>query len=144
MRKALQALAVVVVAALLARFYPEQSADYPSSPGGPTATVEAAYEAHRSGEMLHARGTVVKLLRDDNKGSRHQKFILRTSPGHTVLVSHNIDLAPRINTLREGDTVRLYGQYEYNDRGGVVHWTHHAPQGDHEGGWIEHEGRRYE
>ncbi len=143
MRKALQAIAVIVVAALLARFYPEDTLVQPPS-GSDSAAVEQAYATRTSGRMLRAEGRVVKLLPDDNKGDRHQKFILRLASGHTILVSHNIDIAPRIDALREGDTVSLYGQYEWNERGGVVHWTHHAPRRDHEGGWIDHAGRRYE
>ena len=29
------------------------------------------------------------------------------------------------------------------ERGGVLHWTHHDPDGRRPGGWLEHEGRRY-
>ncbi len=94
--------------------------------------------------MVRVNGRVEKLLADDNKGARHQKFIVRTSSGRTVLVSHNIDLAPRVAGLREGDDVQMYGQYEWNNRGGVLHWTHHAPRGDHAEGWIDHNGKRYQ
>lgn len=44
-------------------------------------------------------------MKDDNEGSRHQKFILELSTGQTVLVAHNIDLAPRIQNIQNGDQV---------------------------------------
>ncbi|MGB3766247.1 MAG: DUF3465 domain-containing protein [Phormidesmis sp.] len=89
-------------------------------------------------------GTVDKLLTDDLEGSRHQRFILRVTPGHTVLVVHNIDLAPRVNDLREGDRLSVKGEYEWNDRGGLIHWTHRDPNSRHEDGWIIHGNVRYE
>lgn len=98
----------------------------------------------RSGEQVQSSGTVSRILSDDNEGSRHQRFIVQLSSGRTVLIAHNIDLAPRVGSLNVGDTVSFYGEYETNDRGGVIHWTHHDPRGSHVGGWVEHKGRRYE
>ena len=92
--------------------------------------------------MVEAVGAVSRLLPDDRDGSRHQRFLLRLEGGQTLLVAHNIDLAPRV-PLEPGDAVRFRGQYEWNDRGGVVHWTHHDPDGRRAGGWLEHDGRRY-
>lgn len=89
-------------------------------------------------------GVVTKVLRDDSDGSRHQRFILRLDSGQTVLVAHNIDVAPRISSLRQGDTVEFFGEFERNQKGGVVHWTHHDPAGRHEAGWLRHEGRTYQ
>ena len=61
-----------------------------------------------------------------------------------LLVAHNIDLAPRVPGLAPGVTVRFHGEYEWNERGGVIHWTHRAPREDHAHGWIEYRGRRYQ
>ncbi|MCA8961076.1 MAG: DUF3465 domain-containing protein [Planctomycetes bacterium] len=102
-----------------------------------------AFRAERSGFMVTVRGTVERTLPDDNEGSRHQKFILRIAQRHTVLVTHNIDLATRV-PVHDGDAVTIHGQYEWSDKGGVLHWTHHDPQKFHEEGWIEHDGKRYE
>lgn len=110
----------------------------------PASAVKEAFEARRSDYQLEDTGIVARVLADDNSGSRHQKFILEFPSGHTVLIAHNIDLAPRIGGLKEGDTVRFFGEYEWNDRGGVVHWTHRDPQGRHVDGWLEHNGRRYQ
>lgn len=105
--------------------------------------VEQLYEARQSGVMIESAGRVSRILPDDLEGSRHQRFIVRLQSGHTLLVSHNIDLAPRVANLAPGDEVSFRGQYEWNDRGGVVHWTHHDPDGRRAGGWLRHGGRTY-
>jgi hypothetical protein len=97
----------------------------------------------QSGVVVEGVGTVEKLLPDDLAGSRHQRFILRLASRQTILVSHNIDLAPRLDSLRIGDEVRFRGQYEWNQRGGLVHWTHHDPGGQRTGGWLRHGDRVY-
>ena len=109
-----------------------------------TQQISSAYESKLSDVHVSSSGTVVKLLSDDNKGSRHQRFILKLTSGQTVLIAHNIDLAPRIQSLSVGDIVQFMGEYEWNNKGGVVHWTHHDPAGRHQGGWLKHNGRTYE
>lgn len=105
--------------------------------------IRSLFEDGRSGVIVEATGRVRKTLPDDNEGSRHQRFIVELAPDLTVLVSHNIDLAPRV-PLEEGDTVGFKGEYEWNEQGGVVHWTHHDPRGRHEDGWIRHRGSLYQ
>lgn len=101
---------------------------------------------HQQSDVIidHVSGTVEALLPDDNEGSRHQRFIIRVSRHQTILVVHNIDIAPRIDRLREGDRVSVKGEYEWNDRGGLIHWTHKDPRSSHEDGWIDYAGVRYE
>lgn len=106
--------------------------------------LERAIANRQSDVQVSGRGQVIKLLRDDLKGSRHQKFILRIPSGKTLLIAHNIDLAPRINSLREGDTISFYGEYEWEAKGGVVHWTHHDPNKRHIDGWLKHKGKLYQ
>ena len=105
--------------------------------------LEAAIDNKESGVILEAAGVVVKTLPDDNDGDRHQRFIVKLPSGRTVLVAHNIDLAPRV-PLEELDIVEMKGQFEWNEQGGVLHWTHHDPGGWHEDGWIRHEGSIYQ
>lgn len=93
----------------------------------------------------HAKGRVIKLLADDSDGIRHQKFLIRLPDRSTLLVVHNIDLAPRLDDLAPGDEVEVCGEFVENDRGGLVHWTHHAPpRSSHSAGWIKHLGKIYE
>jgi hypothetical protein len=102
-----------------------------------------AFRAQRSGVQVAGEGVVSALLPDDNEGSRHQRFVLRLASGQTVLVAHNIDLAPRIAELAKGDTVGFNGVYEWNAKGGVIHWTHRDPAGRHTPGWLRHNGQTY-
>ena len=107
-------------------------------------SLERAFKNNQSDIQVGGSGKVVKILPDDTQGSRHQKFILKLNSGQTILIAHNIDIAPRISTLKVGDHINFYGQYEWNPKGGVVHWTHHDPSGRHEGGWLNHGGKIYE
>lgn len=109
-----------------------------------TANIAEAYQQKLNGVQVNAIGTVIKLLADDEEGSRHQRFILRLSNHQTLLVAHNIDMAPRIKDIGLGDSVEFNGQYEFNDKGGVVHWTHHDPQAHHLDGWLKHNGQTYQ
>jgi hypothetical protein len=136
-------LPLLIVLALFASQYfdPGTNVDTGSNRSG-SGEVEAAFTAQHSGQWVAASGRVVRLLADDNEGSRHQRFILELDSGHTLLVAHNIDLARRLPLVRN-DRVELRGRYEWNERGGVVHWTHHDPDGRLQGGWILHEGTRF-
>ena len=106
--------------------------------------IKRAYKQEQSNLQIQGSGVVVKVLRDDLKGSRHQKFILQVAPGLTVLVAHNIDLAARIEGLKKGDRVEFNGEYEWSSKGGVIHWTHKDPRGYHASGWLKHNGRTYQ
>ena len=100
------------------------------------------YEKGDTGTWIEDTGFVVRLLADDNDGSRHQRFILQLRGGQTLLIAHNIDLAKRV-PLGMGDRVRFRGLYEWNDFGGLVHWTHHDPHGNEEGGYVSYRRKSY-
>lgn len=111
---------------------------------GDTAKLAAAYENRVSNLQVEGSGVVEKVLRDDLEGSRHQRIILRISDSQTVLIAHNIDLAPRVEGISEGDRLEFFGEYEWNNKGGVIHWTHRDPAGRHPDGWLRHKGRVYQ
>ncbi|WP_439100836.1 DUF3465 domain-containing protein [Congregibacter sp.] len=106
--------------------------------------LEAAFENRQSDLQVQGSGTVIHVLPDDTKGSQHQRFLLELDTGLTLLVAHNIDLAPRIPKLQKGDRIGFNGEYEWTEKGGVMHWTHHDPRGRHEDGWLERGGKRFE
>ncbi len=153
MKKTLSTLALIAIAALAVWLNEQQptatptsetakpSAQAQTSQSGPVAS---AFANRRSNLVLTDRGRVIKVLSDDLKGDRHQRFLVQMANGPSILIAHNIDLAPRVRGLREGDQVRFKGEYEWTDKGGVVHWTHHDPAGRHPGGWIELDGERFQ
>ena len=94
-----------------------------ASSSGSDSRLQTAFERRESDFQIEGRGVVAKVLPDDNKGLRHQRFILRLNSGQTVLVAHNIDLAPKIRGLKKGDEVAFYGEYEWS--------------------WLKHEGEVY-
>jgi hypothetical protein len=106
--------------------------------------IESAFKNRNHHFQVEGQGIVIEILRDDLAGTRHQRFIVRLSSGQTLLIAHNIDLAPRIISLRKGDKVFFYGEYEWNSKGGTIHWTHHDPAGRHIAGWIKHNGIKYQ
>ncbi|MDH3747102.1 MAG: DUF3465 domain-containing protein [Gammaproteobacteria bacterium] len=108
------------------------------------AELARAFEERLTAHQVLGRGTVERVLSDDNDGSRHQRFVVRLASGQSLMIAHNIDLAPRVASLQKGDYVSFYGEYEWNQQGGVIHWTHNDPQGSHVAGWLEHNGQRYQ
>jgi len=146
MKKVIILLAVAAIVYGL-EFVHERGLSVPAPPSesrGSNSDVRLAYENRQSDVQVRGQGTVLRVLPDDNEGSRHQRFILEIETGQSLLIAHNIDLAPRVAGLNRGDTVEFYGEYEWNSRGGVIHWTHHDPKRRHVGGWLKHGGRTYQ
>lgn len=106
-----------------------------------------AFSAHNDTQKIQVLGCgqVKKVLPDDHDGTRHQKFLLTIDgyPQITVLVAHNIDLAKRVDNLQPNTPIRFYGEYIYNAKGGVLHWTHKDPAARHQDGWLEYNGQKY-
>lgn len=116
--------------------YSEKQAVGVEALGSTDEELARLFERQRSNVFVTGAGTVERILSDDTEGSKHQRFILRLASGQTLLVAHNIDIAPRVEPLAVGDVVLFAGIYEYNSQGGVIHWTHHDPQGKHRSGYL--------
>ena len=121
-----------------------QPSGHKGSEAADDSTIGRAFESGASNIQVEGEGVVTRILSDDLSGSRHQRFVVRLTSGQTVLVTHNIDIAPRIGALRAGDSIRFYGEYVWNEEGGVLHWTHRDPEGRHAAGWLKHNGRTYQ
>lgn len=108
------------------------------------AAIMRAFTNHARDVRVDGSGSVSRLLPDDNQGERHQRFLVRLPTGQSILIVHNIDIAPRVENLRVGDEIEFEGEYVWNERGGLVHWTHHDPASRHAPGWVKHAGRVYQ
>jgi hypothetical protein len=118
-----------------------------SSSNVPNAAVYDAWRGHHSYVEVTAQGSAARLLgiRMGPSGA-HEGFILhlRGAYGHglTVKVEDNIDITGPV-PLQAGDDVEVRGEYIYNARGGIIHYTHHDPRGKHPPGYIRVHGRTY-
>jgi len=139
---------ILIAALLLTGLYSRYPHLIHSIPGGNdvhrTHSITAAYRGEKRHVQVTGEGVVLRILADDVQGIRHQKFILQLPSGLSLLVTHNIDLAPRIRDLHKGDRVSFAGEYIWNDKGGILHWTHKDPHGRHADGWLRHKGRIYQ
>lgn len=138
-------LFVLLAILILASFY--EQGYFRLSGGGTTGDatqLASAFKNRVSNLQVEGSGLVEKVLKDDVDGIRHQRIILRISDTQTVLIAHNIDLAPRVENIGKGDRLEFFGEYEWNKKGGVIHWTHRDPANRHVDGWLKHQGRLYQ
>jgi Protein of unknown function (DUF3465) len=109
------------------------------------AAIVSDFQNHRSTVEVTADGSVVRLLPDRASSTgTHEQFIVKLSSGDlTVEVEHNISIGARA-PVKLGDHVVVHGEYIWNDQGGLIHFTHHDPQGTHEGGYIQDNGKTFD
>lgn len=107
------------------------------------AILQEAFDNQQSDIQVQGEGIVIRLLSDDLVAPRHQRFIIRISSKQTLLIAHNIDIANRVPDLQLNSTIEFYGEYEWNAEGGLIHWTHDDPDGDHLDGWLKYAGKTY-
>ncbi len=61
----------------------------------------------------------------------------------TVRVEDNVDLTGPI-PLEPGEAAAVRGEYIYDPRGGLIHYTHRDPRGRHAAGYVQVAGRIYQ
>lgn len=115
--------------------------------GDDNAAIYGAWADQRSRVEVTADGTVARILgtRQGRSGA-HEGFLLhlRGAGGHglSVRVETNVDITGAI-PLEPGESVEVRGEYIYDPRGGIIHYTHHDPAGRHESGYVEAGGDLY-
>ncbi|MDP3509818.1 MAG: DUF3465 domain-containing protein [Candidatus Melainabacteria bacterium] len=92
---------------------------------------------------LTVTAPIKKLLREEDYREPHQRFLLILSNGTTVLVANDLQYGTYA-PVQEGNVVRIHGEYIWNERGGVLHWTHKSDEPRHESGYIDFNGMRYQ
>ena len=111
------------------------------------AAVYDAWRAQRSSVEVTASGSVARIFGTRlGRSGEHEGFLLhlRGPGGHglTVRVEDNVDITGPI-PLQTGDDVEVRGEYIFDPRGGIVHYTHHDPRGHHSSGYVKVRDRLY-
>lgn len=110
----------------------------------PSSELESFFDNEIGGEQVFVKGVIVRLLSDDTDGDAHQRFIISLDNEQTLLVAHNIDVGTRVANVKVGEIVYVFGVYEWNAQGGVVHWTHQSLDSSHVPGFIIYHGVQYD
>ena len=99
-------LVVAVLAGIYFAFERSELDEQPVSAAGSSGSdLALAFEERRSAYQVTGSGVVARVLADDNDGSRHQRFVLRLVSDQTVLVAHNVDLAPRSASVQAAEQI---------------------------------------
>jgi len=99
-----------------------------------------AFADGRTGIWLNGHGTVVQAF-SPSGGS--QRFLVRIQENFSVMVRHNIGDSGPVPAER-GDMLQFQGRYEFHGGGGDILLTHADPAQPGGGGWIIHNGQRYD
>ncbi len=97
---------------------------------------------------MTASGSIVRVLGTRlGRSGEHEGFLLHLSgaDGHglTVRVEDNVDLTGPI-PIAAGEPAVIRGEYIYDPRGGLIHYTHLDPRGRHPAGYVQVGGRVYQ
>ncbi|MBC7465045.1 MAG: DUF3465 domain-containing protein [Bdellovibrio sp.] len=85
---------------------------------------------------------VIKKLKDDNQGIRHQKWLVQSPAGQIILFVHNLELCQPLD-IEKNDMVQLAGEFKWTDKGALIHWAHFDPKKKRPDGYVEFKRRKY-
>jgi hypothetical protein len=92
-----------------------------------------------------AEGTVVALMgTSSGRSGDHEGFLLKLNKQCDLLlrIEVNTSITGPV-PLRPGESVEIKGEYDTDSTGGVIHWTHHDPEGRHVNGYLIAAGKTY-
>jgi len=102
--------------------------------------LESAFAEGRTGIWVSGHGTVVRPLGSD---AASQRFLVRISDELSIVLRHQIGDAGPVPADR-GDTIAFQGRYEFHGGGGEIILTHADSAQPGGGGWVMHQGDRFE
>jgi hypothetical protein len=109
------------------------------------AAICGDYGSQSTNQEVIARGKVADILgtRSGRSGS-HEGFLLKLDGDCdlTLKVETNVSITGPV-PIRRGEIVIVKGEYVYDPLGGILHWTHHDPEGRHIAGYVVSDGKTY-
>jgi hypothetical protein len=99
------------------------------------------FRGRRDAVWITVAARVERLLPDAHGRYQHQRFIVRCAGRQTLLIVNDVSIGTRV-PAQPGSNVVVHGQYVWNALGGLIHFTHHDPEGG-PGGWIFYAGKVY-
>lgn len=100
-----------------------------------------AMTARQSVPFIEARNLVVlRVLKEDDYGIRHQKLLVRLSNGVEMRVISNMGLCPRF-PVQPGDILGVGGEFIWDSGSGFMHWVHRDPKNRRPHGYVTVNGQ---
>jgi hypothetical protein len=103
------------------------------------------YGSQATNQEVIAHGRVGEILgtRPGRSGS-HEGFLLKLDGDCdlTLKVETNVSITGPV-PIHRGEIVIVKGEYVYDPLGGILHWTHHDPEGRHVAGYVVSDGKTY-
>jgi hypothetical protein len=124
-------------------FKPKINRAEPSQTALPSNSFEKGLDCKCDQDYVVASALkVIKKLKDDDRGNRHQKWLVQARNGQTILLVHNLELCKPLN-LNKNDIIDVAGEFKWTDKGGLLHWAHFDPSNHRKAGYIQFHGENY-